>query len=142
MDCKNATENDFVSWLNERRRHPHQLVREMYSLEWANTEIGKLRAEVDRLQAANNELNAQAFKAMKRSAELEHHAEHGVETPEPETEWFMHVIGPDDIFPCLGQFDALRKANQHNRSWARLMADDPKPNDPYCVAVAATKKDI
>jgi len=61
---------------------------------------------------------------------------------EPKAEWFMHVLGPDDVFPCVGEFDALRKANQHNRSWARLMADDPKPNDPYCVAVAVTREDI
>jgi hypothetical protein len=61
---------------------------------------------------------------------------------EPKTDWLMHVLGPDDVFPCVGEFDALRKANQHNRSWARLMADDPKPNDPYCVAVAVTKEDI
>lgn len=55
---------------------------------------------------------------------------------EKKTEWAMHIIGPDDVIPCRGEFDALRKANQHNIAFAKLMADDPSPNDPYCVAVA------
>ena len=55
------------------------------------------------------------------------------------SQWVMHILGPDDVYDCRGEFDAMRKANQHNRSWARLMAADPKPNDPYCVAVAVTK---
>jgi len=52
------------------------------------------------------------------------------------TEWCVHIIGPDDVHPCRGEFDALRRANQHNVSFAKLMAGDPSPNDPYCVAVA------
>lgn len=55
---------------------------------------------------------------------------------EKEVKWAMHIIGPDDVIPCVGEFDALRKANQHNKSFAKLMANDPSPNDPYCVAVA------
>lgn len=51
-------------------------------------------------------------------------------------EWAMHILGPDDVIPCVGEFDALRKANQHNKSFAKLMTNDPSPNDPYCVAVA------
>lgn len=50
--------------------------------------------------------------------------------------WVMRIIGPDDVIPCVGEFDALRKANQHNKSFAKLMANDPSPNDPYCVALA------
>lgn len=53
-----------------------------------------------------------------------------------ETKWAMHIIGPDDIIPCVGEFDALRKANQHNKQFAKLMKNDPSPNDPYCVALA------
>lgn len=55
---------------------------------------------------------------------------------EKKTAWGVHIIGPDDVHPCRGEFDALRRANQHNISFAKLMADDPSPNDPYCVAVA------
>jgi hypothetical protein len=55
---------------------------------------------------------------------------------EKKAKWCVHIIGPDDIHPCVGEFDALRKANHHNVSFAKLMADDPSPNDPYCVAVA------
>ena len=55
---------------------------------------------------------------------------------EKETKWAMHVLGPDDVIPCMGEFDALRKANQHNKVFAKLMANDPSPNDPYCVALA------
>lgn len=55
---------------------------------------------------------------------------------EKETKWGVHIIGPDDVHLCRGEFDALRRANQHNISFAKLMADDPTPNDPYCVAVA------
>lgn len=55
---------------------------------------------------------------------------------EKETRWAMHIIGPDDVIPCVGEFDALRKANQHNMAFARLAADDISLNDPYCVAVA------
>lgn len=55
---------------------------------------------------------------------------------EKETKWAMHIIGPDDVIPCRGEFDALRKANQHNMAFARLAADDISLNDPYCVAVA------
>lgn len=54
----------------------------------------------------------------------------------PAVRWTMHIIGPDDVIPCVGEFDALRKANQHNKSFAKLMENDPSPNDPYCVAVA------
>lgn len=53
-----------------------------------------------------------------------------------EIRWAVHIIGPDDVIPCRGEFDALRRANQHNISFAKLMADNPSPNDPYCVAVA------
>ncbi|MFH1027331.1 MAG: hypothetical protein V1791_04945 [Pseudomonadota bacterium] len=55
---------------------------------------------------------------------------------EKKIEWVMHILGPDDVVPCIGEFDALRKANQHNKAFAKLMADEPSPNDPYCVAVA------
>ena len=55
---------------------------------------------------------------------------------EKETKWAMHIIGPDDVIPCVGEFDALRKANQHNMAFARLAADNISLNDPYCVAVA------
>jgi len=55
---------------------------------------------------------------------------------EKKTEWVMHILGPDDVIPCVGEFDALRKANQHNKAFAKLMTDDPSPNDPYCVALA------
>lgn len=55
-------------------------------------------------------------------------------------EWVMHIIGPDDVIPCVGEFDALRKANQHNKAFARLMADDPSPNNPYCVAIAEVRQ--
>ena len=54
----------------------------------------------------------------------------------PDVQWAMHIIGPDDVIPCVGEFAALRKANQHNKAFAKLMVDDPSPNDPYCVAVA------
>lgn len=55
---------------------------------------------------------------------------------EKETKWGVHILGLDDVYPCRGEFDALRRANQHNISFAKLMANDPTPNDPYCVAVA------
>ena len=53
-----------------------------------------------------------------------------------ETRWAMHIIGPDDVIPCVGEFDALRRANQHNIAFAKLMVGKPSPNNPYCVAVA------
>ncbi|BCS54763.1 hypothetical protein [Geobacter sp. SVR] len=55
---------------------------------------------------------------------------------EKETAWVMHIIGPDDVIPCRGEFDALRKANQHNKAFAKLMETDSSSNDPYCVALA------
>jgi len=58
------------------------------------------------------------------------------EEHEKKTSWVMHILGPDDVIPCRGEFDALRRANQHNKQFAKLMANDPSPNDPYCVALA------
>jgi hypothetical protein len=55
---------------------------------------------------------------------------------EKKTEWVMHVLGADDVIPCAGEFDALRRANQHNIAFATMVAADPSPNAPYCVAVA------
>lgn len=54
-------------------------------------------------------------------------------------EWVMHIIGPDDVIDMPSQFAALKAANDHNKAFARLMADDPSPNDPYCVALAKNK---
>lgn len=54
-------------------------------------------------------------------------------------EWVMHILGPDDVIDFPSQFAALRAANEHNKAFAKIMADDPSPNDPYCVAVAKNR---
>lgn len=56
-------------------------------------------------------------------------------------EWVMHVMGPDDVIDFPSQFAALRAANEHNKAWAKIMTDDSRPNDPYCVAVAVLKEE-
>jgi hypothetical protein len=58
------------------------------------------------------------------------------------SEWVMHILGPDDVVECQDELDALRKANQHNKTFARLMVNDPSPNDPYCVALAKTRAEV
>ncbi|MDY0184965.1 MAG: hypothetical protein RBR43_03665 [Desulfuromonadaceae bacterium] len=50
--------------------------------------------------------------------------------------WVMHIIGPDDVIPFTDELSALRAANTHNKAFAKLMATDVSPNDPYCVALA------
>jgi len=55
---------------------------------------------------------------------------------EPTRRWAMHILGPDDVIDQPDELTALRQANHHNIQWAKLMANDPRPNDPYCVAVA------
>jgi hypothetical protein len=54
-------------------------------------------------------------------------------------EWVVHILGPDDVHDCVGEFDALRRANQHNKVFAKLMENDPTPNNPYCVALAKNR---
>ena len=50
--------------------------------------------------------------------------------------WVMHIIGPDDVIDMPDEITALRRANQHNKQFAKIMRKEPSPNDPYCVAVA------
>ena len=55
---------------------------------------------------------------------------------EPARRWVLHILGPDDVIDQPDELTALRSANKHNKAFAKLMADDPSPNDPYCVALA------
>lgn len=50
--------------------------------------------------------------------------------------WVVHIVGPDDVIECRNEIDALRRANQHNKQFAKIMGEDHSPNDPYCVALA------
>lgn len=52
------------------------------------------------------------------------------------TKLVLHILGPDDVIDQADELTALRAANKHNVAFAKLMANDPSPNDPYCVAVA------
>lgn len=50
--------------------------------------------------------------------------------------WVMHIVGPDDIIPCENELDAMRKANKHNKQFAKLMENERSLRGIYCVAIA------
>lgn len=57
----------------------------------------------------------------------------------PNSEWIVHILGPDDVIPCVSQYEALRTANEINREWAKWCAENPSPNNPVQIAVAKTE---
>jgi hypothetical protein len=53
----------------------------------------------------------------------------------PVENWVMHVVGPDDVFPCRDELTALRSANDFNKAFLELTKDDSRC-DVLVMAVA------
>lgn len=50
-----------------------------------------------------------------------------------ESEWVMHIIGPDEVHPMPDEITALRKANEANKF---LASRERHEYDPFVIALA------
>jgi hypothetical protein len=57
-----------------------------------------------------------------------------------DADWVVHVLGPDDVMPQPDELTALRVANDTNKMFAKMVAEDPSPNWPHCWAVVKNRR--
>lgn len=55
-------------------------------------------------------------------------------------DWYVHILGPDDVIEQPDEVTALREANALNRHIARTRLPND-PNEPWSMAVVVPEAD-